>query len=213
MPNPVTARSDRLRAMTLIKTYRRDEDGILFYREAWKDGSAFFRHEGKAGTKGKRQNRAIQSRTRPDKPTLAEYVRAFKEEAAADGFAEIPEDAQGWVVLQVWTRTADLSDPRDAWLLDEGQEALDDHLGWLGLGHVDGNDLGGTPPDESGANGTVLNLFCKVVDTTLGVKAVRSFATRHDLPPDCVIAAREAGDDTDYVLAWTPRRSIKTFHL
>lgn len=197
----------------MIKTYRRDDTGALFYREAWRDRGIFCRHEGKVGTKGKRGNSTIRSRTWPQNPTATEYFREFQAQAEADGFAEIPDAEHGSVVLQLWTHTHDLSDPRDAWILDEGQDALNDHLGWLGVGHCDGNDVGGAPPAEHGPEGTVVNLFCRVVDVPLGVKAVRSFVTKFDLAPRCVVGSREPGDEADYVLAWSPRRHEKTFAL
>lgn len=199
--------------MGMVKTYRRDGDGTFFYREAWNDRGVFVRHEGKVGTKGKRRNSPIRSRTWRDRPTATEYFRAFREETAADGFAEVPDEEHGWVVLQLWTSTSDLSDPADAWILDEGEEALNNHVGWLGVGRCDGNDIGGTPPEGSGFGGTVVNLFCLVVDVPLGVRAVRAFARKHELTARCVIGAREPGEDSPYVLAWSPRKRDRTFAL
>lgn len=196
--------------MTLIKTCRRDEGGALHYREAWDDGRAFLRHEGRVGTKGRRRNWAIRSTTRPDKPTAAEYFRAFREEAAADGFTELADEDLGWAVLQVQAATAGLGDPDDGWLLEDGAEALSDHLGWLGVEHYDGYDVGSA---ASAPDGTVVNLFCRVVDIPIGVRALRSFATRHGLPPRCLVAPREPGDESEYALAWSPVRSAKAFSL
>ncbi len=197
--------------MTLIKTYRAD-DGILLYREAWTDGSMLMIHEGTVGTKGKTSHLSTRGKAlhRASLPTMAQRVKAFRESAAADGFREIPDEELSWVVLQVWMFSDDLTHPSDARLLDEAQEALDQHLGWLGLGHVDGNDIGGVPPT---GEGTILNLFCRVVDIPAGVKAVRSFATKVKLEQKYVIGAREPGEDSDYVLAWSPRKSDKTFDL
>lgn len=197
--------------MAMIKTYRRD--GELHYREAWSDRGGVWTHEGRLGTKGKSRFHSTRSRTWPDKPTATEFLRAFAEEAAAAGYHPIPDDRHGWVVLQCWTRSPDLSHPDDDRLFAEGQDALDQYLGWRGVGHLDGNDLGGGPPDGAGVEGTVLNLFCRVVDTAVGVKVVRRFAREFGLGPHHVIGAREPGADTPYTLAWSPRRGDKDFHL
>lgn len=193
----------------MIKTYREDQ-GILLYREAWTDGSMLVVHEGEVGTKGKTSHLNTRGKAlyRAHFPTMAQRIATFKETAAAEGYREFTHEEHGWVVLQVWTLTSDLSHPSDAWVLHEARDALDQHLGWLGLGHVDGNDVGGTPPI---GEGTIVNTFCRVVDIPAGVRALRSFATRNKLEQKYVIGSREPGDDTDYVLAWSPRKSDRTF--
>ncbi len=197
----------------MIKTYRRDGDDALHYREAWNDGDGVWTHEGKVGTKGKSRFHTTRGPARPNRPTATEFIRAFTEDAAADGFHPVPDDQHGWVVLQCWTHTPDLSHPDDDRLFEQGQDALDQYLGWRGVGHYDGNDLGGDPPAEYELEGTVLNLFCRVVDTALGVKIVRRFAREFDVTSKYVIGAREPGADTPYRLAWSPRRQDKEFRL
>lgn len=201
--------------MGLIKTYRRDEAGVLHYREAWKDRSLLVVHEGKVGTKGKTSHQSTKGRPvyRQHLPTMGERIRAFEEQAAADGFRQVPDDEQGWVVLQCWTHSPDLSHPDDARLFEEGADALDGYLGWRGAGHYDGNDLGGSPPAAYELAGTVLNMFCKVVDTEPGVEVVRGFAREFGLTQLHVIASREPGEDSPYTLAWSPRKRDKEFDL
>lgn len=130
----------------MLKTYRRDPDGTLSHREAWTESDGITVHSGTLGTKGTTNQLAARSRTCPTNPTHIELMSAFAERAVADGFAEIPVEDHGWVVLQVWMFTHDLSNPNDAWIFDHGQEQLDDRLGWVGVGHCDGNDIGGQAP-------------------------------------------------------------------
>ncbi|MGA4670787.1 hypothetical protein ACPCG0_13485 [Propionibacteriaceae bacterium Y1923] len=87
----------------MIKTYRRDEAGVLFYREAWKDGSLLVIHEGRVGTKGKTSHLGTRGKPvfRQQLPTMTERMKQFREQASADGFTEVDEDDLGWVVLQV----------------------------------------------------------------------------------------------------------------
>ncbi|MDT0269812.1 hypothetical protein RM844_26355 [Streptomyces sp. DSM 44915] len=199
--------------MAVIKTYRRDDDGVLHYREAWSERGGVRTHEGKAGTKGRHRHHATRSRTRPDRPTATEFLRTFTEAAVADGYQRVPADRHGWVVLQCWTHSADLSHPDDDRLFAEGQDALDEYLGWRGVGHCDGNDVGGRPPTGYDLAGTVLNLFCPVVDTALGVRVVRGFAREFGLSQLHVVGAREPGAESPYVLAWSPRRRDREFRL
>jgi hypothetical protein len=200
--------------VTLLKTYRRDDDGVLHYLEAWDHDGEFVVHEGKVGQRGRTKTYKIE----PESPktdrglSLGARWDAFRERAQVEGFVEVPGDEHGWVILQVWTFTADLSHPCDAWIFDEGQDALDAHLGWLGVGNFDGNDIGGSPPPLY-AEGTVLNLFCKVVDVELGVKALRSFARKFNIPSAYVIAARGPGVDSEYELAFSPRKNDTEFRL
>ncbi len=200
--------------MTLLKTYRRDDDGVLHYLEAWDHGKEFVVHEGKVGHQGRTKTSKIEpesSRTGRGL-SLDEHWEAFRKRVQAEGFAEVPGDEHGWVILQVWTFTADLSHPSDVWIFDKGQDALDGHIGWLGVGHFDGNDIGGDPPSPY-EEGTVLNLFCKVVDAELGVKALRSFARKFNIPSRYVIAARGSGEESEYKLAFSPRKSDTEFRL
>ena len=201
--------------MAHIKTYRRDESGALRYREAWTHKTSFYTHFGEVGTKGTSKSQSVRGtpRHRQDKPTGPQYIRMFKEEAQADGYAEIPDEDHGWAVLQVWTHTADLSHEDDARLLPDGEEALNDFVGWYGIGHCDGYDVGGEPPARYDLEGTMVNFFCKVVDTAIAVKVLRAFARKHGITQKLVIATCEPGDESDYVLAWSPRKRDKDFEL
>lgn len=192
--------------IAMIKTYRRDDDGVLHYREAWSEKGGVRTHQGKVGTKGNSHFHSTRSRTWPDKPTPTEFLRTFTEQAASDGFREVPEGSHGWLVLQCWTFSTDFSHPDDRRLLAEGQEALNQHLGWHAVGHVDGYDVGGSPPEGYDLAGTVLNLFCRAVDTTMGVRIVRRFARQFPLSPYHVIGTREPGKRSAYTLAWSARK-------
>ncbi len=59
----------------------------------------------------------------------------------------------------------------------------------------------------------MVNWFCPVVDVDLGVKALRSFARSVRMGSLHVIGRREPGEDSDYVLAYSPRKSDTTFTL
>ncbi|MHC6176371.1 hypothetical protein [Glutamicibacter sp. X7] len=194
--------------MQMRKTYRRDEQGALHYREAWRHKTLFITHEGKVGAKGREKVRGVKGPTWPNNPTATEQMSAFLEQATADGYRELADDELGWVALHLWTEP---NDPLEDWVLSDGADHLNELVGRLGLGHYDGYDIGGTPPAETGLEGTRINLFCRVVDCKLGVRALRAFGKEHDLTQRTMIASREPGAEQEYTLAWTPTKKIKVF--
>lgn len=190
--------------VAMIKTYRRDEAGALHYREVWDVKGGVVVHQGKVGLKGR-------SRTHG---ATGEFRDRFVEQAAADGFLPVPDGEHAWVVLQCWLFSEDLSHPDDVWIREKGNEALDEYLGWRGLGHLDGYDIGGSSPgSEPGYDGPKLNLFCKVVDGPLAVKALRGFIRAYRRPSAYVIGLRQPGEETPYELAYSPRKSDTDFSL
>lgn len=51
------------------------------------------------------------------------------------------------------------------------------------------------------------------MDTALGVKVVRRFVKEAGLSQLWVVGSREAGEDEDYVLAYSPRKRDKEFRI
>ncbi len=190
--------------------YRRDDEDRLLYREAWTTSGGVIEHSGRVGTTGRQPVRPT-GRKSADGATAQQVLERFEAAARADGFSEIPDEERGWVVLQHWAFTADLSHPEDERLFTGMWDALDGYLRWRGVGECDGNDVGGTPPGLP--DGVVVNWFCPVVDVDLGVKALRSFARSVRMGSLHVIGRREPGEDSDYVLAYSPRKSDTTFTL
>lgn len=197
--------------MHLIKTYRRDNAGVLHYLECWEDRTTLFIHEGRVGTKGRTRTRTARHRRYPDNPTMAALVAEFRARAATEGYRELTDDERGLLVVQILLTGDGLSDGlgdgADALVVEDLPDALDDYVGWRGVGHCDGNDLG---------NGKV-NLFLPVADTALGVRVVRRFLTGFGAPQPVLIATREPAavdPDADYVVAWARRKADRaTFSL
>lgn len=194
----------------MTKTYRRADDGVLHYREVWDVEGGVLLHRGQVGRTGRSEVRGGAEGSRTG--AAAEEARdLFLARARADGYAEVPDDELWWAVLQCWLFSPDLSHPADDWIMGEGHEALDEYLGWRGLGHLDGNDLGGTSP--AGYEGPKLNLFCRVVDGPLAVGALRGFVRKYRLPSAYVIGLRAPGDASEYEFAYSPRKSDTVFEL
>lgn len=197
--------------MTMIKTYRRDADGVLHYREAWSEAGGVRTHEGKVGTKGSTRFHSSRSRNWPNNPTATEFLRSFVETAAADGYHPIDLNDHAMAVLQIVLSSPDLSDPDDARLFEHAEDVLNEVLGWRGVGHCDGNDVGSN--SAPGASQPVLNLYCPVVDEAAGVSAVRRAARDLGIEQPYRVGVRAPGEHTDYQLAWSPTRRDKSFSL
>lgn len=189
--------------------YRRDADGTLRYLDAWTGRGGVLVHTGKVGHRGGVSLRRTGAKAGV---TAKQVMDDVASEAAEQGYAPFPDDDRGWVVLQVWTATEDLSHPEDDRMMSDMWDALDSHLRALGVGECDGNDVGGTPSNPAYHRGTVVNWFCPVVDAEAGVKALRSFTRAFHLGSNHVIGVRPRPDD-EYTLAFSPRKSDTEFRL
>jgi hypothetical protein len=130
----------------MLKLYKQVPSGILYW-ETWEDGRSHVMHWGLVGDRGE------QSETNDIKSV--EHEIAMRR---ADGYSERENLPQ--LVLQYrlegWGNTVDI-DRRDR---IEG--LMNEALGWTGLGHCDGGDIG---------SGTI-NVFCFVVDAQLGLACI-----------------------------------------
>lgn len=198
--------------MAMTKTYRRDDDGVLHYLEAWTEPGGLTVHRGKVGTKGRTTRRSTRSRHFPSSPTAKERMREFVVEAEAEGYRVASEGDWSTVVLQVALHSIGRTHPDDRRLTMQGSIELDQRLGWRGLGQVDGIKQGGPPPEYAQDQATTWQIFCEVVDIPLGVKTVRQFAREWATQP-FVVGSRGPGPDDDYELAWAASRRIRDFHV
>lgn len=134
-----------------FKLYRLG-DGRIDYREAWIDDEKVVEHWGTCGTEGETQ------RHRPENPQS--LLLAIQAEAAESGYDEIELSRHRCVVA--FRQVSDMGTDDELETRYALQAALDERLGWLGLGHCDGGASGG------GA----MEVFCFVVDARLGLDAV-----------------------------------------
>lgn len=187
----------------VVKLYRK-ESGTLSYAECWAEEDKIVEHTGVVGETGETETCACAS--------AEEYQalsQAFQERYRAEGFAEWPEQENVWVVAQFPIEPVDLDakpvtpSPQDTALRDLVQEALNEALGWTGLGRVDGWEMGRrlAMPEEF-----VLNVYCIAVDQALAVRTIREAL---ETAADCShlkIGVRPAGEE-EYTLAYSADES------
>jgi hypothetical protein len=142
-------------AETQFKTYRKGDAGLEYW-EAWTSDEGVVEHRGLCGDAGT-------CRTLPPRRSALETLAASKADAQSHGFKVI-SDARHQTV------TVDLkATDGEAWAgLLARRHALEDwlneELGWTGLGHCDGGDVG----DGSAT------AFCVVVNVKLAISTLKS---------------------------------------
>ncbi len=164
----------------MIKLYK-SEGNTLHYWEAWDKDNEITVHWGVVGDEG--TMREISLSPGDDASSI---IKAEAAPRRAEGYREIEDDKLQRVVIQYTIvemgTTADL-DKRY-----EVEGLMNERLGWTGLGHCDGGDIG---------SGT-MNIFCFVVDPDKALQVIaEELKTKHLLEGAKIILASE---DEDKVL-------------
>ncbi|MGQ3384401.1 hypothetical protein [Glutamicibacter sp. TV12E] len=127
--------------MAIIRTYRLDEKNVLHFREAWfqqfedEEVGQFVINHGSVGHMSTTSNVQDVDNDRAD-----ELFAGFLQTCADEGYAEISEEDQSWVIVQYALKSATGTE-RDHYLEKKAKEALTGHLAWRGLGTVESSDF------------------------------------------------------------------------
>jgi hypothetical protein len=127
--------------MAIIRMYRRDDKGTLEFREAWyeefedQELGQFVVNHGSVGHQSKTKEAKD-----VDTETGAALLAAFEEQCSEDGFAELADEDQYWVVVQYALKSVEGTD-RDNHLRRRAEDVLKGHLAWRGLGTVESADF------------------------------------------------------------------------
>ena len=175
----------------IIRVYKRDEEGILQFREAWfdEDYSQFVMNHGVVGHQSKTEETDV-----VDADAAERLMDAFAVQCAEDGYAEIPLEEQSWVVAQYALKTKD-GTSRDRYLEEKAKDALISHLAWRGLGIVDRSEF----------SDARLNIFCLTPDVNKTVNAIKVCIRGEDLDfTKLSIGAAHYGEET-FRLKYSPK--------
>ena len=118
----------------MLKLFRRVDD-ILYYHEAWANGSTITEHRGIAGKRGD-----TATHNRNQTKTEAEDIADVLSDARANGYSEL--EADDFHVLLVEYAIDGMGSRSDLTKRHALEERLNETLGWTGLGHVDGGSIG-----------------------------------------------------------------------
>ena len=151
----------------IVRVYKRDDEGVLHFREAWFDEeySQFVMNFGVVGHQSKTEETDV-----ADAAAADALLDAFAVQCAEDGYAEIPDEEQSWVVAQFALKTREGTE-RDRYLAEKAKDSLVSHLAWRGLGTVDRSEF----------TDFKLNIFCLCPDANKAANAIKVCARGEDL--------------------------------
>ncbi|MEW9870617.1 hypothetical protein [Arthrobacter sp. HS15c] len=151
----------------IIRVYKRDDEGVLHFREGWfdEDYSQFVMNYGVVGHQSKTEETDV-----ADAAAVEGLMDAFAVQCTEDGYAEIPDEEQFWVVAQFALKTKDGTE-RDRYLEEKAKDALISHLAWRGLGTVERSEF----------SDYKLNIFCLCPEVNKAVNAIKVCSRGEDL--------------------------------
>jgi hypothetical protein len=160
----------------MLKLYR-TMGGVTEYWEAWFTATAVTIHWGKVGEKGESRELPHEAGRHP-----SEIIKREAKPIRAAGFkAKKPKELHS-VVIQYHVDGHGTANEHDRRVRVE--ELMNECLGWCGLGHCDGGDMGRGQ----------MNVFCYVVDAAIAEKIMVNDLKEHALLDGAVIAQR-IGDE------------------
>lgn len=153
----------------MIKLYKAGEP--VQYWEAWATPTEVTIHWGVLGEAGETREIRLSPGDNPNTLIDCEAKKHKKK-----GFKKIPRSKLQRLIIQYQIEGMGQETDRDKRIKVEGM--MNESLGWRGLGHCDGGDIG---------SGT-MNVFCFVADTEAAVRHVLEALKTNDLLTGVVIA-------------------------
>jgi len=139
----------------MIKLYKKT-DGKWHYWETWEsDEEAAIMHWGMVGDKGQVKEVKSNRKTNYEKVVQREYSVRIE-----NGYAELEDD--DLVGLEIRYKIEGLGTPADLDKRHDLEDALNEILGWNGLGHVEGGSIGSDS----------MEVGCMVVDFELAKSTI-----------------------------------------
>jgi hypothetical protein len=158
----------------MIKLYKNTSTGLLYW-ETWEHEGTHTVHWGKVGEIG--EDRLVRDSSQGNaKKAVQQEILARRKE----GYAEI-EDLHTLVIqyrLDNWGNESDLERRYRV------EDLMNECLGWTGLGHCDGGDIG---------SGTI-NIFCLVVDPHVAIAPIVADLEKHGELAGATIAVEKDDD-------------------
>lgn len=163
----------------LLKLYKRENETMLYW-EAWEENEEILVHFGVLGEIGETTTIPLAEFEPPDTA-----IQRHAQEAREAGFSEIEAEDMVEVIVQYASE-----DSRGEDFVEKVENALNDSLGWTGLGHCESVD------EADGA----LNFFCFVVDAKLALDPMLNELREQEALDDVVIAYQDK--DENFIVLW-----------
>ena len=157
----------------MVKLYR-TSGGATEYWEAWITANDVTIHWGKLGEEGETRELPHEAGLHP-----SEIIKREAKPLRAAGFKPIKPKELYSVVIQYKVEGRGTRKDHDRRIKVE--ELMNECLGWSGLGHCDGGDMG------SGQ----MNVFCYVVDSAIAERVIVGDLKKNGLLDGAIIAERK----------------------
>ncbi|OJJ19966.1 hypothetical protein BKI52_15930 [marine bacterium AO1-C] len=189
------------------KLYKEDDQGNLLYAEYWVKSEALaVIHTGKVGKEGTTEEFDMLGKFGSEKQFIKHFINKFEPK----GYGTFPASRKTYLVVQFPMKSLK-GNKRDHWLKEKVMEYLDNELGWRGLGHIDGFDMGEmTNFPQSYA----LNIFSEVVDEEKGVTTIKRCLRTYRLDYTRIkIASRPLLSTAPFELKYSAKKKDQTFSI
>ncbi|MEN7548602.1 hypothetical protein AAG747_11815 [Rapidithrix thailandica] len=190
----------------MIKLYKDDNKGNKLYAEYWIDNNKMIIHTGKVGKEGNTEEFNVSEKFNSENNA----IKYFKERFEPEGYKEIPDNDICFLVVQFPMKSLK-GNNRDHWLKEKVTEYLNSELGWRGIGHVDGFDMG---EQINFPKKYALNIFCDVVDEEKGIAAIKRCLREYRLDYTQIkIASKPYLSDGEFELKYSAKKKDQTFSI
>lgn len=167
----------------MIKLYKQSGSELLYW-EAWAVDHTVTTHTGKVGFRGKAKDYKLSVKKDPE-----EHIEHLAIKPHRKGFAEIAIEDHWTLTIQQKMTGNDVSD------LDHRNELIDglnEMLGWIGAGHVDGGDIG---------SGTI-NIYAFVLAPNKTGNAVIAWLRQIGELTNSIVAIQESDETVPATVIW-----------
>ena len=191
----------------MFKLHKRDNKNNLLYAECWvsaeKKGIV---HTGKVGKEGETEEYSIGDKYKSPTDFMSHFEKEFKQL----GYADFKDEELTWLVVQFEMKSLK-GNKRDHWLKEKVSEYLNEELGWRGIGHIDGHDMG----EQIAFKGKyALNIFCEVYDQEKGIAAIKRCLREYRLDYTRIkIASRTYLSNAGFELVYSAKKKDQTFSI
>lgn len=191
----------------MFKLHKKDTESTILYAEGWtSDENIGIIHTGKVGKEGTTEEYNIPGKFE----TSSDFMEHFEAHFKGLGYSETKDEDLTWLVVQFEMKSLK-GNKRDHWLQEKVTDYLNHELGWRGIGHVDGFDMG----EQIAFKGKyALNIFCEVYDEAKGIAAIKRCLREYRLDYTRIkIAARPYLSDVGFQLKYSAKKKDQTFSI
>ena len=141
----------------MVRLYKTIHEKV-FYKECWQDDDKAIIHRGVVGNEGIIEQVPC--------PNFEEFSRNFSEEYYKQGYTPLCAENSHIVIVTYQTQSSEKAQQISNYIIP----FLNEKLGWVGLGYVDGYDIS---VNRRLLQKAVLQIFCVVIDREIAERIIK----------------------------------------